>query len=320
MKKISLTFLSFLLVMLLTGCQCKHEWVDATCEAPKTCAKCSETEGEALGHKWLAATCEDPKYCSVCGKVEGEPMSHTWVDATCTEAKYCSACKAAEGEPLGHTWVDATCETAKFCSACKIVDGEPVDHRPEDWTHRLDFISASASSSIKCVYCGKLMEYKHYEINKLHRNGKFQLSSEEFLKRLDFFVRPHEMNFQFEHYVTEDIPEDETAVCTIYHNHEPVAWMVFGNPDDLISESEWETTMIGYVCLSVYDPDYLLDLAAFVAQACDPTIKTHDDALTFVTNIVTNSGGKKEYNGLQYITSYENQFGAFMLEVFVENS
>ncbi len=29
---------------------CEHEWVDATCTAPKTCTLCGETEGEALGH------------------------------------------------------------------------------------------------------------------------------------------------------------------------------------------------------------------------------------------------------------------------------
>ena len=41
-----------------------HAWVDATCEAPKTCKNCSATEGEALGH-----TYEDGK-CTQCGKIE----------------------------------------------------------------------------------------------------------------------------------------------------------------------------------------------------------------------------------------------------------
>lgn len=33
-----------------TESHCKHEWVNATCEEPKTCSKCGETSGEALGH------------------------------------------------------------------------------------------------------------------------------------------------------------------------------------------------------------------------------------------------------------------------------
>lgn len=50
-KKLITAFFAIILPLLvLTGCGCKHEWVDATCTAPKTCSKCQETEGEALGH------------------------------------------------------------------------------------------------------------------------------------------------------------------------------------------------------------------------------------------------------------------------------
>ena len=51
-----------------------HTWIDATCETPKTCAVCGETEGEALGHTWVDATYEAPKTCSVCGATEGEAL------------------------------------------------------------------------------------------------------------------------------------------------------------------------------------------------------------------------------------------------------
>ena len=36
--------------VVLSGCGCKHVWAEATCEVPKTCIECGETEGEALGH------------------------------------------------------------------------------------------------------------------------------------------------------------------------------------------------------------------------------------------------------------------------------
>ena len=48
--KVYLVVLAFLGVLLLNGCQCKHEWIPADCTTPKTCSKCGETEGEPLGH------------------------------------------------------------------------------------------------------------------------------------------------------------------------------------------------------------------------------------------------------------------------------
>ena len=51
-----------------------HEWVEATCTAPKTCKTCGATEGEALGHDWKDATTEAPKTCTRCGTTEGEKL------------------------------------------------------------------------------------------------------------------------------------------------------------------------------------------------------------------------------------------------------
>ena len=37
--------------------ECDHEWLDATCFLPKTCNKCGNTIGEALGHSTDRGTC-----------------------------------------------------------------------------------------------------------------------------------------------------------------------------------------------------------------------------------------------------------------------
>lgn len=49
-KKILVAILVYVMCLLLAGCACKHDWVEATCTEPKTCSKCGETEGEPLGH------------------------------------------------------------------------------------------------------------------------------------------------------------------------------------------------------------------------------------------------------------------------------
>ena len=51
-----------------------HAWIEAACEAAKTCEICGETEGEPLGHTWIDATYEAPKTCETCGATEGEAL------------------------------------------------------------------------------------------------------------------------------------------------------------------------------------------------------------------------------------------------------
>lgn len=77
-------------LLLLTACECRHEWVEATCTKPKTCTKCGETKGEAIGHKWEEATVDRPKTCSVCGLTEGEPKEMN-VTAEHTKSGYDNA-------------------------------------------------------------------------------------------------------------------------------------------------------------------------------------------------------------------------------------
>lgn len=93
-KYVALLTVMLLTVALLSGCCLSHEWQDATCETPKTCAKCQETEGEALGHKWVDATCETPKTCSVCSQTEGEALGHemSWVPVMDNYEKMTGSC------------------------------------------------------------------------------------------------------------------------------------------------------------------------------------------------------------------------------------
>ena len=125
-KKITILAILILCLFILTGCQCEHEWVDADCTTAKTCAKCGETEGEALGHSWVDVSCAAPRHCERCGETEGEALAHTWQDATCAAPKTCTVCGATEGEALPHTWVDANYQAPKTCSVCGGTEGEPL--------------------------------------------------------------------------------------------------------------------------------------------------------------------------------------------------
>lgn len=91
-KAVKLILLMLMIAVLLTGC-CFHDWEDATCTDPRTCADCGETKGEALGHAWEEADCEQPKTCTVCGKTRGEAKGHEW------NGLECEACGETRPDP-----------------------------------------------------------------------------------------------------------------------------------------------------------------------------------------------------------------------------
>ena len=93
-RGISVVLLVSMLLTMLTGCFCQHEWAEADCQNPQTCKLCGKKEGEPNDvHTWEEATTDAPKHCRICGKTEGEKIN---VDARFQTSK----CKDLFG-----TWV-----------------------------------------------------------------------------------------------------------------------------------------------------------------------------------------------------------------------
>lgn len=156
MKQIISVLATICMLLSFTGCgeaACKHDWQNATCEDPMTCALCGETVGDPNGHHWTDVTCSTPKTCDICGVTEGDALGHTWTDATCTKPKTCDICGETEGKALGHTWKAATYSAPKTCSVCGKTEGSKL-------TKSSSKISSSNSikttSTVKtCAICGK---------------------------------------------------------------------------------------------------------------------------------------------------------------------
>lgn len=125
-KRILVLLIVTVCALMLASCGCEHEWVDATCDTPKTCSLCEMTEGEALGHTWQDADCVTPKTCTVCGETEGESLGHSWEEATCKTPKTCTLCVQTEGAPLDHSFGDYTCDGTNFLSNCALCGLEQV--------------------------------------------------------------------------------------------------------------------------------------------------------------------------------------------------
>ena len=62
------------LANLLPKPECEHEWVEASCESPKTCSLCNAIEGEALGHTEEIVAGKSAT-CTEAGLTEGKKCS-----------------------------------------------------------------------------------------------------------------------------------------------------------------------------------------------------------------------------------------------------
>ncbi len=78
MKKLSL-FITFVLTVsiILTSCGHEHTYSPATCENPRTCTKCGETNGAPVGHQWIEGDCTNAPQCARCKTVRGTALGHT---------------------------------------------------------------------------------------------------------------------------------------------------------------------------------------------------------------------------------------------------
>ena len=131
MKKYSLLTLLLILLCVLSGCSCKHEWTEANCTTAKTCSLCGEIEGEVPGHSWTPATCTAPETCERCGETQGEALGHIWHESTCQEPRNtCERC----GKPGG---------TVTHNYGPWVIDGGTMSTECQDcyytWTKDLDW-------------------------------------------------------------------------------------------------------------------------------------------------------------------------------------
>jgi len=179
MKKVLLLIIIIAAMVIAPACH-EHEWKEATCTEPKTCATCNKTEGEPLGHDWVEASCTKPETCSRCNETKGKPLGHKWEDATCTEPKVCSVCGETEGEPLGHNveeWTvtkESTCTEKGLKTGVCTVCGETVeeeldliDHIAGEWEVTVEATATTEGTRInKCIMCGKLLHTQTFTLSE----------------------------------------------------------------------------------------------------------------------------------------------------------
>lgn len=277
-KRITILCLSVLVCCLVSGCQCEHQWTDATCTVPKTCTLCEITEGDALGHVWNAATCEAPETCSRCIETRGIPTDHIWVDPTCT--------------------------TPKTCSVCATTEGQPLDHQAGGWeVTNTDFINAEITSKKHCNVCGNTLDRKTESLSTLHNGDYFLFSPNEFAERF---------NNKLKEFVGNSLTvgvgsKDNSFACALKDNTGVVGVFIFTDGKDYISPEQKYTPCISY-CLGRVDgvENTTRALVAIIAT-CDPSLSM-SEIKAIAVEVIENDSATE--NGITYIFSDFGDYAA----------
>lgn len=302
MKKTILALLCLTLALLLCSCCLSHEWADATCETPKTCTKCGETEGEALGH--------------------------TWQDADCVTPKTCSVCQETKGEALGHTWQDATCDTAKTCSVCQQTEGEPLNHEAGEWVQiSTDPVTATISQEQPCALCGTILETDTVAMETMVVDGLFLLTPQEFMDRFSAIAQENGAAFQYE------FTDPGTGLQAFLQCGEYVALVqFFRNDASALAFTETDVAEVWCFNLTFVDDSYATLRQCFI-MACDPALDPSGASWADTELLATyldyiNAGeimGYYEKNGLLYEIAFlpasmlGTDYGLDMLNIYASD-
>ena len=158
---------------------CEHQWSEATCETPSTCANCGATTGDKADHTPgpEATSCDKPQTCTVCGTVLGY-IDHSWDEGVVTKQPDCSTetngamtltctvCGATEERIVWaeHTYVSEevvpTCTTGGYlkveCSVCDyeyVENYDPMGHQNYE---------AECGATVACTVCGTEFVKDHF--------------------------------------------------------------------------------------------------------------------------------------------------------------
>lgn len=274
-KRLTLLCLSILFCTVLAGCQCEHQWTEATCTTPKTCSLCDEIEGEALGHNWIPATCEAPETCSCCNETQGNATGHNWLDATCTDPQTCSVCEESQGTALGHT------------------EG--------DWEldeESRDIISGTIWRRKYCLTCNNSIDSELRSF-PLYDNEHFLFSPNEFEERLSKIYEYIDNN----NYSVNMIAYDDTMGCVV-SGSESIAAIMFLSDDNILTATGVDSHEVDTIVASYYTDDlsHVVNVMIGIMVACDNTLEVSDAADIGKQIIVSSYLGEPYYNnGLGYV-------------------
>lgn len=234
---------------------CDHEWVDATCEHPRYCHLCGETEGTPLEHSWRDATCEHPRECRWCHTTTGNPLKHEWGNATCTAPKTCRLCAATEGAAIGHTL------------------GEPVK--------KVSVPKAVTLVLAECRTCKALVSLEEIPVTSFVEEGMFLFSPGAFMNRMASLAREAGFDFQYEFSERDNALQVDFLLNANGENRKGFLLFfkdtnVFAGPSERWDSGLWCVNIVADGPPKRVGSNINEELIRLLCMACDPALDAED--------------------------------------------
>ena len=261
--------LTLFAMLFISTSVCDHNWIDATCEAPKTCASCGETEGNPIAHDWVDATCDTPKVCTSCGETEGNPIAHDWATATCSIPETCLLCGDTRGDTL--------------------------EHAAGDWkTSSTDMVAATVTSKKYCNVCGDEVDRKTVSLKQLHDGTHFLMSPKQFVERLEGQL--DELSGNTLETMYGEVDGD--FACGITDDGEKVGAFLFTEGDGAITTEQRNDVCFNKLLGTVDGQRNVARVLLALIETCDPAID-FDDAKELASDAIYL--GSVTENGVTYV-------------------
>ena len=194
-----------------------------------------------LGHDWVAATCTAPKTCSRCGATEGNALGHDFADVWSSDASghwhACSRCDAKDGEAAHTPDREAATETDPIkCTECDYIITAALGH-----THSLTKVEAKAPT---CTEDGNIEYYTCSGCSKLFADatGNVEITADKTVDK----ATGHTYEWVIDKEATATEKGSKHEECKVCHDKKAAVEIpATGTPTDPQSPQTGDNSMMG---------------------------------------------------------------------------
>jgi len=208
-----------------------------------------------------------------------------------------------------HEWADATCTEPRTCTKCEEIEGVALGHTPGEWkVEREASVSRDGEKVQRCILCQEQLDVEYFELDQMFIPGEFLFTPAEFEKILSEKLEEVSSDLEVR---SGTKGSDDTLVCGIYYEGEPIALVSFAHKDDVSNfftsaeENDTGVKLLG-VNVDTEEAEAAAYATSAIIMACDKENDLEeavDIGADLIDQVVESGSGSVIDNGMVYFVS-----------------